>query len=333
MNIFEYDLDTEVYIPNLISNDFRSKNICFFDIETTGLSSNYNQIILIGVLCLEGDRVYIKQFFADRLDEEKEILTLFKECLYSFDHIVSYNGKSFDIPFLKNRFSHYNILNDLDIIPHLDLLQLVRKNKELLGLANCKLKTVEKYLNIHREDTISGKESVDLYKAYLYSNDKIKRDIILKHNYDDIFYLPKLLSLYDTIEKESILSLNINFKDIDLTLNVDKQSIEFQKSIIRISGSSTMVDLPYQLHYSEFYTLDWSTLDGVFNLQLFYETGDLSDGSKCLYLDIKNSNLSLNNLLDIDYNIPSHLIPLKINSLVLYDNFSVLIKNIISQLD
>ena len=94
-----------------------------------------------------------------------------------------------------------------------------------------------------------------------------------------------------------------------------------------------MVDLPYQLHYSEFYTLDWSTLDGVFNLQLFYETGDLSDGSKWLYLDIKNSNLSLNNLLDIDYNIPSHLIPLKINSLVLYDNFSVLIKNIISQLD
>lgn len=333
MNVFECKLSNEIYIPSSISSDFSNKNICFFDIETTGLSSRYNEVILIGALCLEGNDIYIKQFFADNPDEESEILTLFAEFLNDFEYIISYNGKSFDIPFLRNRFNHHNIYSNIDQISHSDLLQLVRKNKDLLGLSNCKLKTVEKYLNIYREDTISGKDSVDLYKAYVYSKDKIKRDIILKHNYDDIFYLPKLLSLYDIIEIESILTLDIKFKDINLKLSVNKDSVQFEKSMISILGNSPILDIPSQVHYKDFYSLNWSTLNGTFELHLFHKTASLSDGSKCFYLDLGDVNISLNDFDNMNYNIPSHLVILKINKNILYDNIALLIEKIISQLD
>lgn len=333
MNIFEYKLNDEVYIPNSISRDFSNKSICFFDIETTGLSSKYNEIILIGVLCLQNDKVYIKQFFADHPDEEKEILTLFNEFINKVEYIVSYNGKSFDVPFLKNRFNHHNIFSKIDQITHLDLLQLVRKNKKLLNLENCKLKTVEKRLNIYREDTISGKESVDLYKAYLYSKDTIKRNIILKHNYDDIFYLPKLLSIHDIIEKESSLILNTNFKGLDIELNINKNSIRFQKSIITISGNSDIVNFPPQVHYKDFYSFNWSTLEGLFDLQLFYKSASLSNGAKCFYLDLKDTELPLNDFNKINYDIPNHFVLLKIDELILYDNISLLTTRIISQID
>lgn len=333
MNIFKHNLDNNIYIPNAISSEFSNKNICFFDIETTGLSSKYNEVILIGVLCLEGDCIYIKQFFADHPDEEKEILTLFEEFLNGFEYIVSYNGKSFDIPFLKNRFTHYNILSNIDQLSHLDLLQLVRKNKDLLHLENCKLKTVEKRLNIYREDTISGKESVDLYKAYLCSRDKIKRDIILKHNYDDIFYLPSLLAIYDIIEKESLLTLDLEFKGIDLSLNIDKNLIQFKKSLISISGSSPLINLPSQVHYKDFYSFNWSTSKGIFDLELFYKVGSLSDGAKCIYLDLKDSDFPLCDFDKIGYNIADTIVLLKINDITLYKNISLLTTKIISQLD
>lgn len=333
MNIFEYKLNDEVYIPSSISNDFSNKNICFFDIETTGLSSRYNEIILIGVLCLEGESIYIKQFFADDPCEENEILAQFAKLLNRFEHIISFNGKSFDVPFLRNRFNHHNIFSNIDEISHQDLLQLVRKNKDLLCLENCKLKTVEKYLGIYREDTISGKDSVDLYKSYVYSKDKIKRDIILKHNYDDIFYLHKLLSLYDIIEKKSMLTINLDFQNIDFRLNINKTSILFEKSFISILGNSQFLNIPPQVHYKEFYSLNWSTSNGIFELQLFHKTASLSDGSKCSYLDLSNHNLTLSQFNNINYNIPNHLVLLKINNTILYDNISILIKEIISQLD
>ena len=333
MDILKYDLDNTVYIPSFFKDDFNGKNICFLDIETTGLSSKYNEVILIGALCLEDNRVHITQFFAENTNEELELLTVFECFLNKFEYIITYNGASFDLPFLKKRFAHYNINHSIDLISHLDLLKLVRKNKKLLKLENCKLKTVERFLNIYREDTISGRESVSLYKDYEYTKDSYKKEIILKHNYDDIFYLPKLLSIYDIIERETIMKLNVNFKGFSSVLTMNKPDIMFKDNLMYIEGITSLIDLPSQAYYKDHYSLNWDTSKCYFRIEINYKTGGLSGGERCSYIDLSESELNMLGFDKLNYNTPDHILLLKIDEDVLYKNISMIIDYIISHLD
>lgn len=329
MDIIKDKLNTHIYIPNILKDELSNKNICFLDIETTGLSSKYNKVILIGLLCIENGEIYITQFFANSISEEYDLLSSFEKFLNKFSYIITYNGNTFDLPFLKKRLDHYNIKHHIDEIPHLDLLKLVRKNKKILKLENCKLKTVEKSLNIYREDTITGKESVDLYKNYEYTKDQYKKNIILKHNYDDIFYLPQLLSIYDIVEKETILNLDINFKESNVELTMYKNDIIFKNNILSINGKSQKIQLPTQIYFKDHYTLTWDISIGDFNININYKTAYLSTGEKCFYINISEFNISLDNFNRINNNIPLNLLLIKIDEDVIYENIISLISKII----
>lgn len=183
MEIINEILDEEMDLP---------ENTCVFDIETTGFDTRFNKVVLIGVLYKSKSKLNIKQFFADSNDDEKELLFYFKELLKDFDTIVTYNGISFDVPFLERRALSHNMKLSFENIHHLDLLKMMRTNKNTLGLEDCKLKTVEKLALIDRLDTISGKESVELYKEFLSSKDMELKKKILLHNYEDIHYLARL---------------------------------------------------------------------------------------------------------------------------------------------
>lgn len=333
MDIIKHELNKEIYIPNFLKEELFGKNICFLDIETTGLSSKYNEVILIGALSIEQDSIYITQFFAENINEESELLAVFEQFINKFEYIITYNGTSFDLPFLKKRLARYDIEHSIDLVSHMDLLKLVRKNKQILKLENCKLKTVEKSLNIYREDTISGRESVDLYKNYERTKDIFKKKIILKHNYDDIFYLPQLLSIYDIIEKETKLKLNINFKGFISTLNVDKSEIYFKNNLLSIVGSTSSISFPSQAHYNDYYALNWDTSKGDFKIELKYSTGGLTTGEKCFYIDLLDNKLDLIDLDKLKHNIPDNIALLKVDESVIYNNISSIIKSIISQVN
>lgn len=333
MEILKYKLNETIYIPNTLKDELSRKNICFVDIETTGLSSKYNEVILIGALCLEGKDVYINQFFAETVHEEHELLEAFEQFLNKFEYIITYNGTSFDLPFLRKRFSHFGINHNIDSISHLDLLKLVRKNKKILKLENCKLKTVERSLKIYREDTISGKESVNLYKNYERTKDIYKKEIILKHNYDDIFYLPKLLSIYDIIEKETMMKLNIEFRNYSSILTMDKDEVFFKNNLLCIQASTSLIDLPSQVHYKDHYALNWDTLKGNFKIEFKYRVGGLSTGEKCSYIDLSDNKFDLINLNNMNYNIPSHIALLKVDNEIFYENILIIIQYFISQIN
>ena len=333
MEILKYELDETIYIPNTLKDELSRKNICFLDIETTGLSSRYNEVILIGALCLEEDSIYINQFFAENIDEEQELLEVFEQFLNKFEYIITYNGTSFDLPFLRKRFDYFDIDHNIDSISHLDLLKLVRKNKKILKLENCKLKTVERSLKIYREDTISGKESVNLYKNYERTKDLYKKEIILKHNYDDIFYLPRLLSIYDIIEQETMMKLNIEFKNYFSTLTMNKAEVLFKNNLLCIQGSSSLIDLPSQVHYKDHYALNWDTPKGNFKIEFKYRVGSLSTGEKCSYIDLSDNKFDLIHLNKMNYNIPDHIALLKVGDEILYENILIIIQYIMSQID
>ena len=214
MDIITHKIDELIEIP---------KDYCVFDIETTGLTPKFYKTILVGILYIKDNQTILQQFFANNSKEEKELLFHFKEKFAEFKGHISFNGIAFDIPFLNERF----IKNELDFFINkeddVDLLKLVRPHQKALKLENCKLKTVEKLIGIEREDTISGKDSVELYKRYEKTQDSELRRKILLHNYEDIYYLAKLYKIRDIIDKSS------NFTELSLFDMPNKVSLNSQK--------------------------------------------------------------------------------------------------------
>ncbi|MBQ3421891.1 MAG: ribonuclease H-like domain-containing protein, partial [Romboutsia sp.] len=196
------------------------QNHFVFDIETTGLSPKFCKVILIGIVYNENNQTIIKQFFASNEDDDKELLLSFVNEIESFSSHITFNGFTFDIPFLNSRLRKHKINFSLNKDDDIDILRLVKPYKEKLSLLDCKLKTIEKYIGINRDDTISGRESVELYKEFIYTQNKNLKDKILLHNYDDIYYLSQMIKIKDIIlDKLNPLIINTNNQALKLIPN------------------------------------------------------------------------------------------------------------------
>src|SRR3712207_8630916 len=89
----QIDLDLELDTYKKLLED----NILFFDIETTGFDKEKEKVVLIsGGWFLQDKKFVIKQYFAESLDEEVQVLKAFKEDVTKFNSWCSYNGKAFD---------------------------------------------------------------------------------------------------------------------------------------------------------------------------------------------------------------------------------------------
>ena len=181
-----------------LNEPFNKHNILFLDIETDGLSHK-NHLVIIGLILFNShtQTANVTQLFNDDYMSEREMLLELMHIIEqsNIDYTISFNGNSFDIPFLNARFSHFKIDYVLNKNANLDLLRVARTNKELLGISDFKLKTVENYVGINRTDTISGKDSILLYHAYVETQSEALKESILLHNYDDLINIIPLLKI------------------------------------------------------------------------------------------------------------------------------------------
>jgi uncharacterized protein YprB with RNaseH-like and TPR domain len=180
-------------------------DIVYFDIETTGFDKEEDKIILISMGKFEEDQSFsIKQYFADSLEDEKEILYNFSIDLKKYDKWCSYNGIAFDEPFIIRRIEKHNICFEKPK-QHIDLYRFIRPYYKQLGMTRCNLKSVERYIGIQREDQIDGGVSVDLYNEFLITLGQNLKDIIMLHNYEDVLNLPKIHEFIYKIENNHSL--------------------------------------------------------------------------------------------------------------------------------
>lgn len=201
------DSNFQEYIPEY-SRELFSSNFIILDIETTGFSRKKASIILIGLIIKSEDKLISKQIFAESLEEEKLILLELLKILKTINNyfLITYNGHSFDLPFINSKLKQHTIDYQLNLNNNFDLYRLIRKNKNLLELERYNLKTIEKFLGIKRSDTISGKESIQLYYDYLESSTQVILDKILLHNYEDIKYLLPLLKILNYFSYNQIMT-------------------------------------------------------------------------------------------------------------------------------
>lgn len=299
MEIITKTLDNFINIP---SNSF------VFDIETTGLSPKFCKVILIGVLFNKNNKTIIKQYFAQTEDDEKDLLLAFINDINAFDTHITFNGLAFDIPFLNSRFNKYNINFELNKNDDIDILNIVRPFKGLLSLSDCKLKTIEKYIGISREDTISGKESVKLYKEFVSSKSNDLKNKILLHNYEDIYYLGYLYKIKDLLE-EKLKPIVIDNKGLFLKLIPLSFKISNSKLILKYNifdGNKVPINI-----YSDNYSI-------------------LSDDKHILLSINLNKGIDKDNNTVLFYQL-NKIIPLKVNDNFLDSNIYNLCEYIIKK--
>ena len=226
-----------LYIDKKFFIKHNMKEVAFFDIETTGFDKEQDKIVLISLgRFAEDDSFMIKQYFADSLEEEKEILALFKEDIKNYDVWCSYNGMAFDEPFIKKRMESNGLEFD-SLRQHVDLYRLIRPYYKQMGMERCNLKSVEKHIGIEREDKIDGGMSVQLYYMYLNTKEEELKKLMLLHNYEDVLNLPKIFELvYNTlgdcnivrencVTEKQLKFLRVLFRRNNININVDLEKI------------------------------------------------------------------------------------------------------------
>ncbi len=159
--------------------------VCFFDIETTGLSPS-TYVFLCGMMFIEDGDFVIEQAFARDYEEEEGVLRYIRERLEKFRSVVTYNGKTFDIPFIRARMA-VNKLDFEETFSHVDLLGSARRVYSGL-LENCRLETVERHLRGEdRVGDIPGGQIPAVYHAFVRTGDASVMERVLYHNRMDLF--------------------------------------------------------------------------------------------------------------------------------------------------
>ena len=177
---------------NLDEEIFTASSV-FFDIETTGFSPAHTSLYLIGCAYHIEQMLYIKQFFAETPEEEKEVLEQFLLLLDGFDTIITFNGIGFDIPYLKAKCNTYECNEHFADFTYVDIFKSISQIKHILQLSNYKQKTIEAFLGIGRNDLYSGGELIEIYHSYTKEPRPDKLEILLLHNYEDVLDMPALL--------------------------------------------------------------------------------------------------------------------------------------------
>jgi len=266
-----------------------SQKYFYFDIETTGLNSKYHNIILIcSAFYYSNSKILIRQYFAEDISDEKNIIISFLEDIASMEKCINFNGNIFDLPFLKKRINYLYIKEHiLDNIESIDILSYLKPLKKIWNFENLKLKTVEKNFSIYRQDVISGKDSVDMYKLYQKTKNNNLKDKILLHNYEDVKYLILLKKkIYDEAKKRS---RNISTNYGELYIYIYNYKINKNKIIFTFLSNTFIPNMNIFNNKGD----SVISYKNILKMTLLVTTGYNDNNQEVLYLNLSGHNIPL----------------------------------------
>jgi len=197
-----------------IFREFQQRCV-YLDIETTGLSSFGDIITTIALY--DGRRV---QHFinGENLDD-------FPAALQQYDVIVTYNGKTFDIPFIEQFFG-ITVSQ-----PHIDLRYILGSLGYRGGLKSC-----EKQLGIGRDGDLAevdGFFAVLLWHDYQRNKQRESLDTLLAYNIEDVLNLEYLMI---TAYNKKLLSLPVSLSSLTVPKPVENPFAIHGPTVRRLQG-------------------------------------------------------------------------------------------------
>jgi uncharacterized protein YprB with RNaseH-like and TPR domain len=175
------DVDEEV--RSLLRNP---EGALFVDTETTGLAGS--MVFLLGGMRVTTDGVVLRQVFARDYREEPALLSAWIEMAGGAELLVSFNGKAFDVPVLRDRLGYHGMAAPPEV-PHLDLLHAARRRWRNV-LPDCRLQTLEwRVCGRRRAGDIPGEEIPDVYHRFVRTGDPADVVSVFHHNALDLITL------------------------------------------------------------------------------------------------------------------------------------------------
>lgn len=180
------------------SRNFLTADTLLLDIETTGLSAARHFIYCIGCSCLapdKNDNILIRLYFAEGPEQEPELLSALTDLIQTHKTIVTFNGNTFDLPFLKKRYAANQMEHPFSDIHSVDLYREACHLKKLIQLPDYKQKSIERFLGCFREDPYTGKELIAQYLRYSKEPEEELLHHLLLHNEEDVRGMYDLLTM------------------------------------------------------------------------------------------------------------------------------------------
>jgi uncharacterized protein len=170
--------------------DVDRESIVFLDTETTGLAGGTGTFIfMVGLAYFRGDRLLVRQFFMRHHAEEPAMLAALNQLLGRHEAVVTFNGKSFDMPLLLTRYTANRQRPTVPTEIHLDLLHPARRFWRE-QLESCTLGTLERAVLGHSRDSdVPSWMIPELYFRYLRGGDAREMVTVFEHNLHDILTL------------------------------------------------------------------------------------------------------------------------------------------------
>ncbi len=168
----------------------------FLDTETTGLAGGAGTYaFLIGVGSIDQDGFRVRQFFMRDFADEPSLLEGLAKYLARFDTLITYNGKTYDLPLLETRYRMARARPPFTRMAHLDLLHGARRLWKL-RLDSCRLVELEnQILGVEREGDLPGAMIPYYYFQYLRTLQAFQLVPIFHHNVMDIVSLACLTAV------------------------------------------------------------------------------------------------------------------------------------------
>lgn len=222
----------------------------YLKIETSGLSREIDSIVAISIA--EKNSEVIESFYIENLKDERKLLEEVLPIL-SEKEFVTYSGKSFDLPFIREKVKFY-FNKDLDF-NLIDLQEMAKKYNFIFNLESHSNKAlIDEFIgreNLRDQKDYEGIKIKTLFKKYL-EGDKSAIEKILDYNY---LSLENLILLDAKIKEE--LEKNLSLKILDFTFFI--RDIKLLDNKLEISGFTN-----YGSDYfsnNELYTIEISGLE------------------------------------------------------------------------
>jgi uncharacterized protein YprB with RNaseH-like and TPR domain len=170
--------------------------VVFFDTETTGLSGGAGTLaFLVGCGWFADGGFHVRQFFLSSPAGEPAMLADLARIFADASLLVTYNGRTFDVPLMESRWAFHRRACPTDDLPHFDMLPPARRLWSARDPfdRSCSLTALERaVLGFHRWNDVPGLEMPARYFRFLRTADASVIDGVLDHNRHDLLSLAAL---------------------------------------------------------------------------------------------------------------------------------------------
>jgi len=164
-------------------------SLIFLDLETTGFSST--PVFLAGTVFEHDGEMRSLQYLARDYSEERVLLSLLDQLMSRFDICVTFNGKSFDMPYIRDRAKYHGVPLRASLEQY-DLLHVARRRWKD-RLPDCRLVTLETHiLGRRRIGDVPGGEVPCIYHDFVHTKDARRLRGVLRHNLIDCISMAQL---------------------------------------------------------------------------------------------------------------------------------------------